>query len=125
MAYLTNLHRQVKGTSLYSFSSNKKYETIINGESFYVKTLGNTALKLVFPHHFVNNEKFFGISKGGEFEGKLLTTLDSPETDGVSTNNLLDYTKYKITRKPDGIDIYRYRVTRTGTGYNGEAALPY
>ena len=125
MAYLTNLHRQVKGTSLYSFSSNKKYETIINGESFYVKTLGNTALKLVFPYHFVNNEKFFGISKGGEFEGKLLTTLDSPETDGVSTNNLLDYTKYKITRKPDGIDIYRYRVTRTGTGYNGEAALPY
>ena len=93
--------------------------------SFYVKTLGNPALKLTFPYHLVNNEKLFGISKGGELECKLLSILNSPETDGVSTNNLLDYTKYKITRKPNGINIYRYRVTRkTGTGGNGAAGLP-
>lgn len=124
-SFLTDLHRQANGTSLYSFLSRLRYTTDVNGENFYVKTLGNTALKLAFPYHLINNEKLFGISKGGEFEGKLLEILGSPETDGVSTNNLLDYTKYKITRKPDGVYIYRYRVTRTSTSSGGMAALPY
>ena len=128
-SYLTDLHRQVKGTSLYSFSSSSTYNTYItsnasNDRVLEVQTLGNPALKLTFPYQLVNDTKLAGISKGGEFEGTSLTTLDSPETDGWSASNLLDYTKYRITRTPEAISIYRYRVDRQTSLRSDQAGMP-
>lgn len=112
--YLTDMNRAFKGTYLYSFNSNFNYDATANEDDkrFYIRTFGNTATSISFPYQLNMTNKIMGISKGGEFAGTYLTTLDAPENAKLSPSNLLDYTKYKITRSAEYIYIYRYRVTR-------------